>query len=101
MNVAEPFALQAAHSALQIGQLTANDMRAKHPIRTLAVAFQANLFGSIDDDGHGKTVILASLLDQAFPVIWSHVRCIYNRETAPCKAFGQHVVEGVEGVMRG
>lgn len=65
MDLAEALALQAAQRAPQVAAVPLDDRAGQAgPVGAGRVAFGADLFGQVQDDGDGQDVVLAGELDQ-------------------------------------
>ena len=80
---------------------SADYMRAEGAIRPSSVSFLADPLRRVHDDRDSEAMVLARVLDQTLSVFRANVGRIDNGQPPACEPLLEHVVQGVERIVRG
>ena len=93
----EPFTTQAAERAPQLGSLVAEDLRTELTVLTGCIAVGANPFGHVEDDGHGKHVVLLGQFQEPAPSFGLDIGGVDHGQSACFESLAGDEVQNLEG----
>src|SRR4051812_29941899 len=100
MNMAEPLALEAAQSALELPMLVADDVRAEIAVGAAAIAILAESLWQVEDNCDRQEVMGARELDERLTRLGLHIRRVDDSQSATPHPYGRDVVKQLERVVR-